>query len=49
VSRKRVQLNRIFCGELRVVPFIGMLPSFGENAINIAKNFEVHFAYAHNM
>jgi len=47
LSRRTVQLNRIFCSELRVIPLIGMLPSFGVNAINIANKFEFHFAHAH--
>jgi len=49
LSRRAVQLNRIFCSELRVIPYIGILPSFGVIAINIAKKFEVHFVHAHNM
>jgi hypothetical protein len=47
LSRRTVQLNRIFCSELRVIPFIGMLPSFGVIAINIAMKFELHFTHAH--
>jgi type IV secretory pathway TrbL component len=49
LSTRTVQLNRIFCSEIRIILFIGMLPYFGVNAILIAKKFEVHFAQAHNM
>jgi hypothetical protein len=45
----KVQLNIKIFVELRVIPFIGMLPSFGVNAINIAKMFAIHFAHAQNM